>query len=108
MTYNTTTQRVLLGYSVLVGTLLAGLTLAEAIGGASRAKPAAFDEIDVQRINVRERDGTLRMTISNAGAAPGIIVRGKERPHPGGRQSAGILFFNEEGTENGGLIFGGT
>ena len=36
----------------------------------------------------------------------GVIVRGKEYAHPD-RQSAGILFFNDEATENGGLIFGG-
>lgn len=66
-----------------------------------------FREIDVQRINVREPDGTLRMTISNSATAPGIIFRGKEHAHPT-RQAAGILFFNDEGTENGGLLFGGS
>jgi hypothetical protein len=63
--------------------------------------------IDVQRINVREPDGTLRLVISNAARAPGIIVKGREQPHPS-RQSAGFLFFNAEGTENGGLIFDGS
>jgi hypothetical protein len=44
------------------------------------AKPqsaARFDTLDVQRINVREPDGTLRMVISNHAKFPGIIVRGK-------------------------------
>lgn len=50
----------------------------------------------MQRINVREPDGTL----------PGVIVRGKEQP-PVDRPQAGMLFYNDEGTENGGLIFGG-
>jgi hypothetical protein len=63
-------------------------------------------QIDVERLNVREPDGTLRMVISNTASAPGYIVRGKEHPHPG-RKSAGILFYNDEGTENGGLIFDG-
>ena len=102
-----TTQRVLLGYSVLVTTLLAAFTVSQAV---SETKPggAKFDQIDVRRINVREADGTLRMTISSADTAPGIIVRGKEQPHPQGRAEAGLLFFNAEGTENGGLIFGGS
>ncbi len=68
--------------------------------------PSKFESIDVQRINVVEPDGTLRMVISNKSAAPGAIIRGKEYAHPD-RQSAGILFFNDEATENGGLIFGG-
>lgn len=66
-----------------------------------------FDEIDVQRINVREPDGTLRMTISSMAKAPGLFFRGKEHPYPS-RLAAGILFFNDEGTENGGLLFGGS
>ena len=44
------------------------------------SKKTKFDEIDVQRINVLEPDGTLRMVISNHARLPGIIVRGKERP----------------------------
>src|SRR6202167_4977973 len=73
--------------------------------GAER-KVTEFAEIDVQRINIREPDGTLRMTISNAATAPGLIFKGTEHPFPN-RQAAGILFFNDEGTENGGLLFGG-
>jgi len=87
------------------------VTLAFAIvvlGGftASRQKQS-FDEITVHRINVVEPDGTLRMVISNKTDFPGIIIKGKETPHPG-RKTAGMLFFNDEGTENGGLIFGGS
>src|SRR5580692_12203611 len=67
----------------------------------------SFREIDVQRINVREPDGTLRMTISNSATAPGLIFKGKEHAFPN-RQAAGILFFNDEGTENGGLLYGGS
>jgi hypothetical protein len=104
---STNTQRALVAYSVLLTTALAVFTVSQAV---SEAKPgsAKFDQIDVRRINVRESDGTLRMTISSADAAPGIIVRGKEQPHPQGRAEAGMIFFNAEGTENGGLIFGGS
>jgi hypothetical protein len=63
-------------------------------------------ELDVQRINLREPDGTLRLVISNAATEPGIIIRGQEFHHPD-RKSAGMIFYNDEGTENGGLIFGG-
>jgi hypothetical protein len=64
-----------------------------------------FDEITVQRMNVVDANGTLRLVISN-----------KERMHPGQmdgkvidrpRPVAGLLFFNEEGDEVGGLTFTG-
>ena len=68
-------------------------------------KPSVFDEINVQRINVVEPNGTLRMVISDHAKLPGIIVRGKERAFS--RPQAGMIFYNDEGSENGGLIFGG-
>jgi len=84
------------------------LTFATAIlgGWANERKKASFEEIDVQRINLIEPDGTLRMIISDKALSPGIYLKGKEHPHPN-RKTAGMLFLNEEGTENGGLIFGG-
>ncbi len=45
------------------------------------------------------------MVISNHGKLPGIIVRGKEEAFE--RPQAGMLFYNDEGSENGGLVFGG-
>src|SRR4051812_49758939 len=94
--------KILVVYSAVLTTLLAVFTLA----GSAAAKVQRLDEIDVQRINVREPDGTLRMVISNHARLPGNIVRGKETP-PVDRPYAGILFYNDEGTENGGLVFGG-
>lgn len=92
-------NRLLLIYSAMLTGVLAIVLLTGA------AKKPRFDEIDVQRINVIEPDGTLRMVIANHARLPGIIVRGKERPFP--RPQAGMLFYNDEGSENGGLIFGG-
>jgi hypothetical protein len=94
----------------LIYTWLTAITLLLGViawGQASAEREVTgFVEIDVQRINVREPDGTLRMTISNSATAPGLIFKGTEHPFPN-RQAAGILFFNDEGTENGGLLFGG-
>lgn len=81
---------------------MAGVLL---LSGAT-GKPVSIDTIDTQRVNIREPDGTLRMVLSGAATEPGIIVGGREQPHPN-RRSAGILFYNDEGTENGGLIFDG-
>jgi hypothetical protein len=88
------------GYAAVLSTLVA----AGAIGGP---REAAIDTLNVRRINVREPDGTLRLVVSDRAEFPGIIVRGKEIPHASRRDSAGMIFFNDEGTENGGLIFGG-
>ena len=73
---------------------------------APAPRDATFESIDVGRINVREPDGTIRMIISSQAQAPGIIIKNREYPHPT-RRSAGMIFYNQEGTENGGLIFDG-
>jgi hypothetical protein len=74
---------------------------------ATRAaqKTETFDEITVHRINVTEPDGKLRLIISNRARLPGVMVNGKEgKPN---RPYAGMIFYNDEQTENGGLIFAG-
>jgi hypothetical protein len=97
------TQKWLLGYAILASTIAAVSIVTQAVSATDRT---AFKEIDVERINLREADGTLRLVISNTQRLPGIIVKGKEQPHPN-RSGASFLFFNEEGTEVGGLTFGG-
>src|SRR5262249_52278543 len=68
-----------------------------------------FEEIDVERINVVEKDGTLRMTLSNGARMPDPVIGGKAYPlRSGSKSRAGIIFFNSEGNENGGLTFSGT
>ncbi|MEK7722965.1 MAG: hypothetical protein AAB336_01325 [Acidobacteriota bacterium] len=62
-----------------------------------------FTEIDVERLNVREKNGQLLMVVANSARMPDPIINGKswktERP-------AGMLFYNGLGDENGGLVFG--
>ena len=64
-----------------------------------------FDEIDVERVNIVEKDGKLRMVISN-----------QVRQHPGsmdgvtfderkGQRPPGMIFFGENGNEIGGFVF---
>lgn len=89
------------GYSLVVTVALAVTVLAE----TSKPTSATFDQITVHRINVVEPDGTPRMIISDRSAFPGMIVQGKEKPYK--RPFAGVIFYNDEGTETGGLVFGG-
>jgi hypothetical protein len=64
-----------------------------------------YKEITAERINIVEKTGKLRMVISN-----------KERQHPGRmddkdlptrERPAGMIFFNDEGDEDGGLVYDG-
>ena len=66
-----------------------------------------FDQIQAQQIRIVEPDGTLRMIISNSKKLPGVIVHGKEIEQVD-RPQAGMLFYNDEASENGGLIFSGS
>ncbi|PYK12692.1 MAG: hypothetical protein DME65_03655 [Verrucomicrobia bacterium] len=98
-------QRFLVVYSGLLTVVFVTTIFLGAKQPASRKE--TFNEIDVQRINIVEPDGTVRMIISDTARAPGYIFRGKEYPHPDGRKLAGMVFYNDEGTENGGLIWDG-
>ncbi|HEY0785959.1 MAG TPA: hypothetical protein VGD62_08815 [Acidobacteriaceae bacterium] len=96
-------QKGLIIYSSLISTALLGSMLMGA-----KSQPRLFDEISVHRLNITEPDGTLRMVISDKERLPPVIIKGKERPEMGEpRPQAGMIFYNDEGTENGGLIFSG-
>ena len=84
----------------------AAFTILALAAFSHRRAPTKFDEIDVERINVREPDGKLRMVISNRQRSPGPIAYGKPFGYAGGSRP-GMIFFNDEGSENGGLTFTG-
>jgi hypothetical protein len=75
------------------------------VRGASNA--TEFDRIRVHRIDVVEPDGTPRLVISDRAEFPGAYFHGREVARPSRSDSAGMLFINDEGTEDGGLIYGG-
>ncbi|MBK9154167.1 MAG: hypothetical protein IPM25_08120 [Chloracidobacterium sp.] len=62
-----------------------------------------FVELDVERLNIREKNGQLVMVAANSSRMPDPVINGKawktERP-------AGMLFYNGLGDEDGGLVFG--
>jgi len=66
---------------------------------------AAFDEISVKRINIVEPDGKYRLVLANSDRFPGLFMEGREYKHHS-RDGGGMLFFNDEGDEVGGLTFG--
>lgn len=79
--------------------------LVVATAAMAPAGPQRMDELTVQRLNVVDANGTLR-----------LVVAGKDRMHPGvidgktidrPRPVAGLLFFNDVGDEVGGLVYTG-
>jgi hypothetical protein len=98
-------QTFLFVYSLIVTiTLIVVLIL---IKNSLNSVPNKFDSIETQQIRIVEPDGTLRMIISNSKKLPGVIVHGKEVEKVD-RPQAGMLFFNDEASETGGLIFSGS
>ena len=95
--------RLLKGYALVVTLLLGTLSIAAFRQSSQKTR---FTEIDVERINIVEPDGKLRMVISNRPRSIGPIYKGKPFGYPGGTRP-GMIFFNDEGTENGGLTFTG-
>jgi hypothetical protein len=87
--------------------ILTSLVLVVLAAAAFRQSPTPkMGEITVERINVVDANGTLRMVISNKdrmhpGVMDGVTI---DRPRP----VAGMLFFNDEGDEVGGLTYTGT
>ena len=64
-----------------------------------------FKEINTERINIVESNGTLRLAISNRqrqdpGSYGGKKIANRDRP-------AGLIFFNDDGDECGGLVYDG-
>jgi len=94
--------RFLAVYSGLLTTVFAGVV----VFGVATLRNRTFGTITARRINIVEPDGTVRLTISNRGDFPGAWNRGKEYPRPDRREAAGMLFMSDEGTEQGGFIWG--
>jgi hypothetical protein len=61
-----------------------------------------FRVIDAERINIREKGGTLKAALSNSAGFNEF-----QRAERGSVTSSGLMFYNEEGEEEGGLVYSG-
>lgn len=77
--------------------------IAFAIYAFNYSQTTKFNTIDVERINVVEKNGDLKMVISNSESQHSGIINGK--PLPQRQRPAGMIFFNSKGDECGGLIY---
>src|SRR5258708_35095970 len=94
---STSSIRRLVRHGYIAAATLIGLVGILALTRAN-ARPH-FQEIDVERINIVEPSGMLRMTISDAARSPGWVFKGK--PYPGRPEGAGMIFFNVDSEEDG-------
>lgn len=88
--------RLLKGYALFVTALFGVLWLS---GFTKTSNKQKFEEIDVERINVVEKDGRLRFVLTSSGRDT------TQRAH--GQSYAAFLFYNDEGRESGALTSGG-
>ena len=66
-------------------------------------------ELNVEKLNIVEPDGTVKMTLFNTKNMPKVFFDGEEvfKGHRQDDNTAGLMFYDENGVECGGLIFGG-
>ena len=67
-----------------------------------------FKEINAERINIKNADGKTVIAIANKRRIAAPRIEGKEYPvelATGRQYMAGMIFFNEDGDEMGGLVF---
>lgn len=64
-----------------------------------------FEELNVQRLNIVDEHGQVRLAATNQARSPDPVVRGQRGKRAGGNP-AGLFFYNEHGDECGGLVYG--
>ena len=90
-------------YAVL---LAVGVAVAIAVSLAALDQPQSFEEIDVERINVVESDGTTKIVIANGARQADVVLEGQVIA-PGSPRPPGLIFLDDNGDEMGGLVFNG-
>ncbi len=92
--------RFLKAYAVV--TTLLFIVLAFAAFQKSNQK-TKFEELDVERLNIIEKDGKLKVVLANEAKAPPVVFNGKTLSK--GSRSPGIYFYNANGEECGGIAY---
>lgn len=72
----------------------------------SNSKNLTVEELTAKRINIVEPNGQPRLVLSNVEKSPANLNHGKPFGIPGGNRG-GLIFYDDEATECGGLVFSG-
>lgn len=73
---------------------------------AQSAETMRVAHLQVERLDVVEADGRVRLVATSTDRCPAPILDGRSLSRSGGGR-AGLIFYNDVGDECGGLIFGG-
>ena len=72
----------------------------------SKREHLTVEELTAKRINIVEPNGLPRLVLSNVEKSPANLNHGKPFGIPGGNRG-GLIFYDDEATECGGLVFSG-
>ncbi len=85
---------------------LTAIIIAFSLFSYTSKQNVTFDEIFAKKITITEPNGQPRLVLANSQNSPDNLERGKPMGiNSGGRP--GIIFYNDEYTECGGLVFAG-
>lgn len=95
---------------LLRGAVIASLALSAVIltTGMIANNDARFETLSVERLNIIEADGTVKMLLTNTARFPTTEEVNGKVLNEDRKKRSGMLFFNEEGMEAGGFIYDGS
>jgi hypothetical protein len=96
--------RYLTVYTIISSILLLILCVINLNNG--QKKNLSVEELTAKRINIVEPNGLPRLVLSNVEKSPANLNHGKPFGMPGGNRG-GLIFYDDEATECGGLVFSG-
>ena len=76
--------------------------------GMKTERHGHFETLTVERINIVEADGTVKLLLTNTARFPTTEQVNGTVLNEDRKKRSGMLFFNEEGTEAGGFIYDGS
>ena len=77
------------------------------VGAVHAARPVEFDRITAHRIDVVDREGKLAMILTSHDDFPDPVQNGKAGHRASGSDENGIVFYNQDGNEQGALMWDG-
>ena len=98
-------ERVALSVCAIALATLAANAVAARAGAAARNE--RYDEITVRRLRVVDASGATRLILTGKPIPEGTIAGKKLARTSGPRDDAGIMFYNDNGDEQGGLTYSG-